>query len=74
MNEVHWINAKILPKDDSFHFLAMKNRNGGIELDYGFYRHGDWYYRGVKNKEVVAYTAELFNTPDFYNIVHSRLK
>lgn len=74
MDEFHWIDSKILPKDDRFHLLAIKNRHGGIEFDYGFYSHGDWNYRGVRNKEVVAYTAELFNTPDFYNIIHSKLK
>ena len=74
MNEFHWIDSKILPKDNSFHLLAIKNGNGGIEFDYGFCCCGDWNYRGMMNKEVVAYTAELFNMIDFHEIVHSRLK
>lgn len=74
MNEFHWISSKILPKDDNFHLLAMENSKGGLEFDYGVYRNGDWSYRGTMNKEVIAYTAELFNMLDFYEIFHSRLK
>lgn len=73
MNEFHWISSKIPPKDDGIHLLIM-NSDEGIEFDHGFYRNGEWHYRGAKKKEVITYTTELFSMPDFYNIVHLRLE